>query len=197
MMKALHKILFITVAMMFLATQAQAVLFWARPYDPNLGRWIQRDPIGEQGGLNLYGYVANSPINEIDPLGLDPRSDLLGAIEGGDPAQIQIVIETWGDALSPGLRNQGYNAIKRIAAQKARQEAERLAAEQAAKKILEQKLKTRCGDLIKGTFKRSKSYHSELEDETYEELLKNTSSEAKEMLKLIKEADRLGGKNLP
>ena len=71
-MKALHKILFIAVAMMFLATQAQAVLFWARPYDPNLGRWIQRDPIGEKGGLNLYGYVGNKPISKVDPLGLSP-----------------------------------------------------------------------------------------------------------------------------
>jgi hypothetical protein len=68
--KALHKILFVGIALIFLATQAQAVLFWSRPYDPNLGRWIQRDPIQEIGGLNLYGYVENNPINESDPLGL-------------------------------------------------------------------------------------------------------------------------------
>lgn len=36
----------------------------------NLGRWLNRDPIGEEGGLNLYGYVLNDPINLIDPLGL-------------------------------------------------------------------------------------------------------------------------------
>jgi hypothetical protein len=28
-------------------------------YDPTIQRWIQLDPIGEQGGLNLYGYVGN------------------------------------------------------------------------------------------------------------------------------------------
>lgn len=41
-----------------------------RYYDPNLGRWISRDPIGERGGLNLYGFVNNDGICNIDILGL-------------------------------------------------------------------------------------------------------------------------------
>ena len=41
-----------------------------RPYDPDLGRWLSRDPIGETGGINLYGYVGNNPVNATDPLGL-------------------------------------------------------------------------------------------------------------------------------
>ena len=69
-MKTLYKILFLAATVMLLAAQAQAVLFWARPYDPNLGRWIQCDPIGEQGGINLYRFVGNNPVNWVDPLGL-------------------------------------------------------------------------------------------------------------------------------
>jgi len=41
-----------------------------RAYDPELGRWLSRDPIGENGGLNLYAYVGNTPINAIDSYGL-------------------------------------------------------------------------------------------------------------------------------
>jgi len=42
-----------------------------RYYDPNLQRWPNRDPLGENGGMNLYGFVANAPINKHDSLGLE------------------------------------------------------------------------------------------------------------------------------
>jgi len=41
-----------------------------REYDANTGRWLSRDAIEENGGLNLYEYVDNEPVNETDPLGL-------------------------------------------------------------------------------------------------------------------------------
>jgi RHS repeat-associated protein len=40
-----------------------------RHYDPVTGRWPSRDPIGETGGLNLYGFVRNSALDNIDTLG--------------------------------------------------------------------------------------------------------------------------------
>jgi len=41
-----------------------------RYYDPNTGRWLSRDPIGEEGGRNLYAFVYNDPVNRIDMFGL-------------------------------------------------------------------------------------------------------------------------------
>ncbi len=40
-----------------------------RTYSPVLGRWIQRDPIGYDGGINLYGYVGDHPVAATDPTG--------------------------------------------------------------------------------------------------------------------------------
>jgi RHS repeat-associated protein len=41
-----------------------------RIYSANLGRWLSRDPIGENSGINLYRYVNSSPVGLLDPLGL-------------------------------------------------------------------------------------------------------------------------------
>jgi RHS repeat-associated protein len=41
-----------------------------RAYDPTLGRWLSKDPLGGQGGLNPYEYVNDNPICASDPLGL-------------------------------------------------------------------------------------------------------------------------------
>ena len=48
--------------------------FGFRFYSATMGRWINRDPIRESGGLNLYEAVGNSPINETDEFGLQMTS---------------------------------------------------------------------------------------------------------------------------
>ena len=56
-----------------------------RAYNPALGRFLSRDPIGERGGTNLYAFVGNNPISYRDPTGLGP---VTAATWGATGAQI-------------------------------------------------------------------------------------------------------------
>ena len=50
------------------------VFYGFRYYVPQLGRWINRDPIQEEGGANLYLFALNNGVNAVDKLGLCPIS---------------------------------------------------------------------------------------------------------------------------
>lgn len=46
-----------------------------RFYNPDFAQWLNRDPIGEFGGHNVYGFVYNGPLDLFDPDGRAPRKD--------------------------------------------------------------------------------------------------------------------------
>ena len=59
-------------------------LYWMRMrhYSPQLGRFLQPDPAGIAGGINLYAYSNNNPLRYFDPWGLWPAPDATGGDDG-------------------------------------------------------------------------------------------------------------------
>ena len=56
---------------------ASGLLYYGYRYlNPDTGRWISRDPVREHGGLNLYAFIANNSVNDIDYLGMVSVTDI-------------------------------------------------------------------------------------------------------------------------
>ena len=96
--------------------------FGRRFYDPILQRFVNRDPLGEQGGINLFGYCGNAPITFYDPLGLCWWDDIQNALEMEwflinsadntiDPAKVVLgqLTQTWNDYWATGGGIAGLN----------------------------------------------------------------------------------------
>jgi RHS repeat-associated protein len=65
-----------------------------RHYTPKTGQFLGRDPITEQGGVNLYGFVGNDGVSSWDLLGLDaPFMDISNAADHFSE------VEDWGSAI--------------------------------------------------------------------------------------------------
>ena len=73
-----------------------------RPRHPRVGRWLNQDPIGERGGLNLYAYVENGPENFVDLYGLAQR-DVRKIIEWSKQLTDNLTQE--GKRMSDGIVN--------------------------------------------------------------------------------------------
>ena len=71
-------------------TETGLMYYRARWYDPGQGRFISEDPIGLNGGVNLYGYVANNPARFSDPSGFCPQN----------PNELLKIGQAFGDASS-------------------------------------------------------------------------------------------------
>ena len=90
----------------FYDDETDLVYYGYRYYNPSTGRWLSRDPIEEQGGLNLYGFTSNDGLNRSDMLGMweilrSSQSRLADAIpDDGDTvrslaAQIHLSTTGW------------------------------------------------------------------------------------------------------
>jgi RHS repeat-associated protein len=95
-----------TYARMYSHKPSGLLLALFRTYDPNIGRWLSRDPLG-----GSYGYAANSPFNFMDPLGLAPSQNdqfWLNVYENGLNDAGQFASTIGQAALAMGMHNLGY-----------------------------------------------------------------------------------------
>ncbi|MEP2775030.1 MAG: tyrosine-type recombinase/integrase [Luteolibacter sp.] len=87
----------------------RVVYYGYRFYDPATGRWPSRDPIGERGGVNLYGFVGNDGVHQWDYLGLKGAKltldyDSENGVELGECGAFKWIIK-W--KVSPDAGNEG------------------------------------------------------------------------------------------
>jgi len=61
-----------------------------RYYSPELGRWMNRDPIGERGGVNLYLFCLNTAISSSDPVGKQVQESMLFSAPYGHPREAAV-----------------------------------------------------------------------------------------------------------
>ena len=74
-------------------TDASGLVYYgARYYNPRIGRWITKDPMGMIDGPNVYAFVRNNPVNYIDLWGLCGEKDTQSS--GGDAVYLNFIGHT-------------------------------------------------------------------------------------------------------
>ncbi|TVM01153.1 MAG: hypothetical protein CV087_11260, partial [Candidatus Brocadia sp. WS118] len=97
----------------YLDSEYNLYYYGYRYYDPSTGRWVNRDPIGELGGININIFVENSSVNLVDPLGLQvvlplpPQITIpvVGVYCSLYPDQCLEAGEVLGDLINQGIDN--------------------------------------------------------------------------------------------
>ncbi len=94
-----------------------------RFYNAGLGRWINRDPIGEEGGVHLYAFVGNDAVNSWDEYGEQPSPQALAPVGGGILAAAAaflagVTIPAWAPPVAAAVAvgaagAAGYNYLNR------------------------------------------------------------------------------------
>jgi RHS repeat-associated protein len=70
------------------------VQFGARAYDPEIGRWISKEPLRFRGGSNFFAYAFNDPVNLVDPTGRSPTGAGGASGEGGSEGAGNLPIQS-------------------------------------------------------------------------------------------------------
>ena len=84
-----------------------------RFYSPREGRWIKKDPVFERGGANLYAFVGNNAISEIDYLGYDSFFNDIANFADGVLTGARIVVGVAGSVIDlDAFRERGKSPIK-------------------------------------------------------------------------------------
>lgn len=79
-----------------------------RDYDPQVGRYVESDPIGIHGGLNTYAYALANPLTYVDPYGLQ-RTTVDAAIEQairqGNMGELETLLEASNPEQAAAIRS--------------------------------------------------------------------------------------------
>jgi RHS repeat-associated protein len=101
----------------FADEETDLLYYRARGYDPERGRFLQRDPLGYQVGPGLYLYARATPTRWTDPLGLDCRLPLSPVVPPGLPDGPSVLppldnVPEWHPGCPGGVTAGGFMAFR-------------------------------------------------------------------------------------